>query len=78
MGIDWENRIDSTIEKNYKKILSKCKKSIENAPKTILTIHQKTTFFNCFIAPKVGYMAKILPIPTLFNQQIQSAGYALK
>lgn len=42
----------------------------------IETIYQKTTFFNCFIVPKISYIAKILPIPKAFNQKIQSLGYS--
>lgn len=75
LGIEWFNNLEETINNNVTKIITKMKSSIEATFNRNLTIQQKSIYFNCFVFPKIGYLAKILPIPKKFTDEIQKLGY---
>ncbi len=75
LGIQWCQNIEKTIELNCQSIVTKIKQSFEATFNRNLTIHQKTIYCNCFIAPKLGYISKVLPIPKNYSNIIEQIAY---
>lgn len=74
LGITWFPDIKTTITQNCTLPLEKIKKSLHNTFNRLLTIQQKVIFFNTFISPKFFHLAKILPIPKEYTENIQQLG----